>query len=112
MATRDEVGPYVDEAIAALPMYQREAIVLRYLAGKTEAEVAEEMGCLRGKVSIVYSGVEDLLKQLDELERKRAIDQTTAMMVREMVNLPAKAGREARAEASEAAGCGSVTGDQ
>jgi RNA polymerase sigma-70 factor (sigma-E family) len=40
----------VVEALRALPARQREALVLRYWAGLSEAEIAEAMGVARGSV--------------------------------------------------------------
>jgi len=42
-ATWDAVRPRLDEALAALPRVQRDAVVLRYLEGRSAAEVAETM---------------------------------------------------------------------
>ena len=36
--------PHLDAAIAALPADERQCIVLRYLEGRTQAEIAEELG--------------------------------------------------------------------
>ena len=46
---REEVGE-ITAAIAALPPRQREALVLRYYADLSEAEIAESMGISRGAV--------------------------------------------------------------
>jgi RNA polymerase sigma factor (sigma-70 family) len=40
----------VMSAVALLPARQREAIVLRYYADLSEAEIADAMGCSRGAV--------------------------------------------------------------
>jgi RNA polymerase sigma factor (sigma-70 family) len=40
-----EVRPHLDLALAALPARQREAAVLHYLYGKSQAEIARETGC-------------------------------------------------------------------
>jgi RNA polymerase sigma-70 factor (ECF subfamily) len=51
-----EVDPHVElrldlaEAVAALPVRQRQAVVLRYLADHDEATVARLLGCSRGSV--------------------------------------------------------------
>ncbi len=47
----DDVRPELDTAIASLPARQRSAVVLYYLGGKSEEEVAREMGCARGTVA-------------------------------------------------------------
>ncbi len=41
----EEVRPVLDEALAALPSAQRDALVLRYLRGLSQAETAREMNC-------------------------------------------------------------------
>lgn len=43
----------VREAVSALPRRQREALVLRYYAGLTSAEVAEHMGCAPSTVRVL-----------------------------------------------------------
>jgi RNA polymerase sigma factor (sigma-70 family) len=61
----EEIHPQIDEALAALPRRERDAVVLRYLAGKTEAEVSAELGCARGTVSSRLSrGLARLKKKL------------------------------------------------
>ncbi|MHC4914819.1 MAG: sigma-70 family RNA polymerase sigma factor [Planctomycetota bacterium] len=47
----EHLGPVLDTAISTLPGHQRRAVVLRYLAGRSEAEAAREMGCSRSSVS-------------------------------------------------------------
>src|SRR4029077_759355 len=37
--------PQLDALISALPAAERDALVLRYLAGKTEPEAAQALGC-------------------------------------------------------------------
>ncbi|MHC4917377.1 MAG: sigma-70 family RNA polymerase sigma factor, partial [Planctomycetota bacterium] len=41
----NDVRPHLDLALAALPARQREAAVLHYLYGKSQAEIARETGC-------------------------------------------------------------------
>ncbi len=40
-----EVRPKLDTALASLPSVQRDALVLRYINGKSETEAAQELGC-------------------------------------------------------------------
>ncbi len=42
-----KLRPEVDGALAKLPRKQRDALVLRYFAGRSEAEAAAELGCPR-----------------------------------------------------------------
>ncbi|MFI5912669.1 SigE family RNA polymerase sigma factor [Dactylosporangium sp. NPDC051541] len=54
-------------AVRRLPTRQREAIVLRYYAELSEAEIADAMGCSRGAVkSHVSRGMQALRKSLEE----------------------------------------------
>jgi RNA polymerase sigma-70 factor (ECF subfamily) len=43
-----QVAPEVWDALASLPLRQRQALALRYLLGMTQAEVAEAMGVVPG----------------------------------------------------------------
>ena len=43
-----QVAPDVWDALASLPLRQRQALALRYLLGMTQAEVANAMGVARG----------------------------------------------------------------
>jgi RNA polymerase sigma-70 factor (sigma-E family) len=57
-------------AVGSLPARQREAIVLRYYADLSEAEIADAMGCSRGAVkSHTARGVAALRGRLDEWQR-------------------------------------------
>jgi RNA polymerase sigma-70 factor, ECF subfamily len=57
----------VREAIATLPDRQREAVVLRYLADLSLAEVAEAMGCAVGTVkATLHHALRDLRVELEE----------------------------------------------
>jgi RNA polymerase sigma factor (sigma-70 family) len=46
-----EIAPYVDEALAELPDELRDPLARHFLQGKTQAEVAEELGVDRSSVS-------------------------------------------------------------
>jgi RNA polymerase sigma factor (sigma-70 family) len=61
-----EVEPNVTGAIAALPARQRDAVVLRYMAGKAPREAAREMGCSENSFSVSLS------KAMAKLRRKLA----------------------------------------
>lgn len=54
-ALRGRIRPQVDELLAGLPQQQRDAIVLRYLAGRSEDEAARELGCPTGTLSVRLS---------------------------------------------------------
>jgi RNA polymerase sigma factor (sigma-70 family) len=58
----DDVRPELDSAIAALPRRQRDALVLYYMGGRTEKEVAREMGCARGTVAAHLSAAVSRLR--------------------------------------------------
>ncbi len=61
----DLARPRLDAALAALPARQREAVLLRYAYGKSQAETAAEMGCSVGAVSSAASmGLEKLRSRL------------------------------------------------
>uniref|UniRef100_UPI003F498C21 RNA polymerase sigma factor n=1 Tax=Nonomuraea bangladeshensis TaxID=404385 RepID=UPI003F498C21 len=56
----------VSAAVRALPRRQREAVVLRYYLGLSEAEIAETMGVSRGTVkSTVFRALEALTVKLE-----------------------------------------------
>ncbi len=64
----EEVRPELDAAIASLPRKQRDAIVLRYLQGRSENEAAAEMGCPRGTLSAwATRGLSKLREKLSRL---------------------------------------------
>jgi len=57
----------VREAITTLPARQREAVVLRYLADLTLADVAEAMGCALGTVkATLHQALGSLRVELEE----------------------------------------------
>ncbi len=59
------VRPQIDEAVAALPAGQRRAVVLHYLEGRTQREVARTMGLSEGAVaSHLHRGTERLRERL------------------------------------------------
>ncbi len=47
----DEARPLLDELLATLPKRQQDAVVLRYFMGKSEADIAAELGCPRSTVA-------------------------------------------------------------
>lgn len=49
------IRPQIDDAIASLPAHQRNAVVLRYLDGKSTAEAAMEIGCSESSVTASLS---------------------------------------------------------
>ena len=66
-ATWDDTSDYVDEAIAALPDDLREAIVLRFLEGKRQQEIAELLSVSRTTVrSRIENGIEQVRGYLDQ----------------------------------------------
>jgi hypothetical protein len=61
----EDVRPILDHALAALPARQRDAVVMRYLRGMSNGEVARELGCARTTViSRVESGLEKVRRRL------------------------------------------------
>ncbi len=52
----DDVRPHLDLALASLPRRQREAAVLHYYYGKTQAEIARELGSTRTTIASRLSG--------------------------------------------------------
>jgi RNA polymerase sigma factor (sigma-70 family) len=60
-----ELAPHLDAALAALPAAQRDAIVLRYLEGKPEAEICRELGCPQSTLATrLARGIERLREKL------------------------------------------------
>jgi RNA polymerase sigma factor (sigma-70 family) len=57
------VAPHLDLALAALPARHRDALVLHYLEGKTQVQVASELGCDQSTVSKRLSGGLDRLRR-------------------------------------------------
>jgi RNA polymerase sigma factor (sigma-70 family) len=57
----NELQPILDEAIRALPAKYREPVILCYLQGLTNAEVAHRLGCPLGTVATRLSRARDLL---------------------------------------------------
>ncbi len=62
----EEVRPGLDAAMASLPAKERQATILRYYYGKTEKEIASEVGCGRSTVA------ERLARGLERLRMKLA----------------------------------------
>ncbi|MCY3020655.1 MAG: sigma-70 family RNA polymerase sigma factor [Planctomycetota bacterium] len=57
--------PQIDELLAGLPQQQRDALVLRYLEGRSEDEAARELGCPAGTLSVRLSrGLASLRERL------------------------------------------------
>jgi RNA polymerase sigma factor (sigma-70 family) len=54
-------------ALAALPPRQRLALVLRYVGGLSEAEIADALGCRPGTAASLLSRARQLLRQNDVL---------------------------------------------
>jgi len=68
-AVAARIRPQVDELLAGLPQPQRDAIVLRYLAGRSEDEAARELGCPIGTFSVRLSRGMAVLRE--RLRRRR-----------------------------------------
>lgn len=65
------VAPKLLDAIAALPMRQRQAVVLRFYEDLSEKETARIIGCKQGTVgSLVHRAMKTLRGALTELETK------------------------------------------
>lgn len=61
----------LSDVLGALPFRQRAAIVLRYYAGCSEAEIADHLGCRPGTVgSLIHRGLRNLRAQLTPLENR------------------------------------------
>jgi RNA polymerase sigma factor (sigma-70 family) len=58
-----DMRPVLDAAIATLPENQRRVIVLRYLAGKKEREIASELSWAQGRVAITLSRALEALRR-------------------------------------------------
>ncbi len=74
----EHVGPELNAAIASLPRRQRDAIVLRYLEGRTENEVAAEVGCSRSTVATQLSRA---VHRLREKLRRRGVTVPAAVLM-------------------------------
>ncbi len=72
-----DVRPLIDELVAALPKRQQDAVILRYLMGKSEADIAAELGCPRGTASAWLSRG---LAALREKLRHRGVVVPAAML--------------------------------
>jgi RNA polymerase sigma factor (sigma-70 family) len=66
--TWTDLRPVLDEELSHLPDKYRAPLVLCYLEGKTNDEVAEQLGCSRGAVAGTLSRGRDLLR--DRLARR------------------------------------------
>jgi RNA polymerase sigma-70 factor (ECF subfamily) len=63
----------VRDAIATLPPRQRQAVVLRYLADLSLADVADAMGCATGTVkATLHQAMQSMRVELDEWEDDNA----------------------------------------
>lgn len=77
----DEIGGYVDEAIAELPEKLREPIIACFLDGKTHESIAQTLGIPRSTVSFrVEKGVECLRKTL----QGKGVAVTSAVLIGSM----------------------------
>jgi RNA polymerase sigma-70 factor (sigma-E family) len=65
-------------ALQSLPVRQREAIVLRYYADLSEAEIASAMGISRGKVKTLTSramvGIKSAVERADEVKQTATVN--------------------------------------
>jgi RNA polymerase sigma factor (sigma-70 family) len=60
-----QIAPEVRDALASLPLRQRQALALRYLLGMTQAEVAEAMGVVPGTAAAtLHAARQDLAGRL------------------------------------------------
>ncbi len=60
-----DVRPALDDAVSALPRRYRDVVVLRYLDGRSEDEVARELGCPRSTIATRLSrGLEKIRSKL------------------------------------------------
>jgi RNA polymerase sigma factor (sigma-70 family) len=73
----NSIRPQLDEFLAALPEPQRDALVLRYFEKKSEAEIAEALGC---PVKTASSRIARALAKLRDNFRKCGISITAAML--------------------------------
>jgi RNA polymerase sigma factor (sigma-70 family) len=63
----DEEDQFIWELFQALPLRQRQALVLRYYEDLTLAEVSELLGCPLGTAkSLVHRGLENLRKEMGD----------------------------------------------
>ena len=84
MSDWQEVAHQIDELIAILPEKQRNAILLKYMQGKSQEEIGALMNCSRGTVSSWISrGLESLRKKL----RKKGIVLTGSALTMMTVRL-------------------------
>ncbi|MCB9896696.1 MAG: sigma-70 family RNA polymerase sigma factor [Planctomycetes bacterium] len=64
-AVRAEKKAHLEDALAALPERQAEAVRLRWLEGLTTSEAAEQLGCTESALkSLVSRGMEELARRL------------------------------------------------
>jgi RNA polymerase sigma-70 factor (ECF subfamily) len=68
-AERHERAVRLAEALARLPVNQREAVVLRHWHGCSLVEIGERLGCTAAAVTgLLHRGLRNLRKQLRDLE--------------------------------------------
>jgi len=101
----DDVRPELDAAIASLPRRQRDALVLYYMGGRTEEEVAREMGCARGTVAAHLSTA---VNRLRLRLKRRGVIVPTAMLAAFLGERAVEAAPVALADAIIAAGTGAA----
>jgi len=64
----EEVAPYVDEALETLPEDLRAPLVMHFLEGKTQAEVAEQLGVNQSTISrLIGKGTYELRVRLKKM---------------------------------------------
>ncbi|MHC4914982.1 MAG: sigma-70 family RNA polymerase sigma factor, partial [Planctomycetota bacterium] len=71
------IAPHLDVALAALPAGQRDAVVLHYLEGKTQVEVASELRCDQSTVSKRIRGA---MERLRGALARRGVDVSAAVL--------------------------------
>ncbi|MHC4914559.1 MAG: RNA polymerase sigma factor [Planctomycetota bacterium] len=73
----EDLRPELDSALAALPARQQEALVLRYLHGKSEKEVCAELGAPQSTVATRIAGA---LEKLRSVLARRGVTASAAAL--------------------------------
>ena len=68
-ANWEDLRPHLDAALASLPPAQRGALVLRYMAGRSRAEAARELGISEEAFSVTASRALDRLRRWFAMRR-------------------------------------------
>jgi RNA polymerase sigma factor (sigma-70 family) len=77
-----EIEPYLDESLEQLPARQREALVMHFLEGRTQDDVATRMGLARGTVAKhVQLGLEKLRRKM---ARRSGVLSSAGLLTRQM----------------------------